>query len=94
MDELGLPPGFMEQLGSGVGANLITVFAIGLLLLIRNCSKRKFKHSACKTLCCTLELDEDSESSQQPEHEIKSPQLKSKGTPHVKVRHANKNEIV
>ena len=78
MDEaLGLPPGFMEQLGSGVGANMITVCAVGLLLLVRNCSKRKFKHSACKTLCCSLELDEDSES--KPE----SPQLKSKGNKHA-----------
>ena len=80
MDEsIGLPPGFMEQLGSGVGANLITVLAVGLLLLVRNCSKRKFKHSACKTLCCSLELDEDSESSKPESSKPESPQLKSKG---------------
>ena len=73
MDEsLGLPTGFMEQLGSGVGANLITVAAVAVLLCIRNCSKRKFKHSACKSCCFSIELDENSESS-------KSEEVKHKG---------------
>ena len=60
MDESGLPAGFMEQLGSGVGANLITVLCVAVLLCVRNCSKRKFKHSACKSCCFSVELDEDS----------------------------------
>ena len=94
-ESLGLPPGFMEQLGSGVGANMITVLAVGLLLLVRNCSKRKFKHSACKTLCCSIELDEDSESIK-PEHPvINSPRFKvKKAKKHVKDRHENTEGIV
>ena len=81
MDEsLGLPAGFMEQLGSGVGANLITVCAVAVLLCIRNCSKRKFKHSECKSCCFSLELDEQSEESSESEksHEIKHKKEKAK----------------
>ena len=86
MDEsIGLPPGTMENLGTGLGANIITVLAIGVLLLIRNCSKRKFKHSACKTICCTLELDEPDDS--------KSTVI-DKGNPDDKKRHRDPLEIV
>ena len=77
MDEgLGLPPGFMEQLGSGLGANLITVAAVGILLCIRNCSKRKFKHSQCRSCCFSIELDEDSESEQSKSQEKGSKEAK------------------
>lgn len=72
MDEgLGLPPGVLEQLGSGVGANLITVAAVALLFCIRNCSQRKFKHSTCKSCCFSLELEEDSDSDDSKSQEIK-----------------------
>lgn len=68
MDEsLGLPTGFIEQMGSGVAGNLITVGCIAVLLCIRNCSKKKFKHSSCKSCCLSIELDEDSESSKSEE---------------------------
>ena len=82
MDEsLGLPTGFMEQLGSGVGANLITVCAVAVLLCIKNCSQRKFKHSQCKSCCFSLELDEQSESSKTEE---KSQEIKHKAKKHAK----------
>ena len=91
MDGLGLPPGFMEQLGSGVGANLITVCAVAVLLCIRNCSKRKFKHSACKSCCFEIELDEDSES----ESSEKSQEIKRKeGKKHAKDRHEDEGSPV
>ena len=92
MDEsLGLPTGFMEQLGSGVGANLITVCAVAVLLCIRNCSKRKFKHSECKSCCFSLELDEQSESSEsEKSHEIKHKKAKKD----AKDRHQDSGNIV
>ena len=93
MDEsLGLPTGFMEQLGSGVGANLITVCAVAVLLCIRNCSKRKFKHSECKSCCFSLELDEQSEESSESEksHEIKHKKAKKD----AKDRHQDSGNIV
>ena len=92
MDEsLGLPAGFMEQLGSGVGANLITVCAVAVLLCIRNCSKRKFKHSECKSCCFSLELDEQSESSEsEKSHEIKHKKAKKD----AKDRHQDSGNIV
>ena len=72
MDEgLGLPPGVLEQLGSGVGANLITVAAVALLFCIRNCSQRTFKHSTCKSCCFSLELEEESDSGESESQEIK-----------------------
>ena len=90
MDEsLGLPAGFMEQLGSGVGANLITVAAVAVLLCIRNCSKRKFKHSACKSCCFSIELDEDTES-----EESKSEEIKHKAKKDAKDRPEDEDNIV
>ena len=88
MDEsLGLPTGFVEQLGSGVGANIITVACIAVLLCIRNCSNRKFKHSACKSCCLSIELDEDSESdkSEKVKHKAKkdAEQSRSEDSGHI-----------
>ena len=64
---------FMNSLGSGVGANLITVGAIALIICIRSCSKKHYKHSKCSAFCCNLELDEESktESDIENQKEIK-----------------------
>ena len=77
----GLDPSFMTNLGSGVGANLISLLAVGLFLCIKNCSNRHFKHSKCSSGCCSLELDEASESSSESadlENPEKSPRRKGK----------------
>ena len=85
-----MPTGFMEQLGSGVGANIITVAAVGFLLCIRNCSNRKFKHSQCKSCCFSLELDEQSESD-----DTKSTSIKHKAKKHAeKNRYSDEGNIV
>ena len=80
MDELGVPAGFIEQLGSGVGANIITVAAVAVLMCIRNCSTRRFKHSACKSCCFSIELDENSESDSDSD---KSDEVKHKAKKHA-----------
>ena len=70
---------FMKSLGSGVGANLISLLAIGIFLCIKNCSNRHFKHSKCSSGCCSVELDEASESSSS-ESDIEDPKTpKRKG---------------
>ena len=92
MDEsFGLPAGTLENLGTGLGANIITVFAVAMLMCIRNCSKRKFKHSACNFLCCSLELDEPESESDSISKTI---DIIDKGTNDVKKQHRHKAETV
>ena len=69
----GLDPSFMTNLGSGVGANLISLLAVGLFICLKNCSNRHFKHSKCSSGCCSVELDEASESSSSSEPDLENP---------------------
>lgn len=99
MEGLDLPDDFMKNMGSGLASNVLTVGMLAIILCIRNCSKRKFKHSECKSCCFAVSLDEQSESSKDEESEdekeedIENPTEKKKKKKKKKKRKDSTSEI-
>ena len=48
---------FMKQFSGSASANLLTVFVLGLLAIVKKCTDREYHHSKCTSCCLSVELD-------------------------------------
>ena len=48
---------FVKQFSGSASANLLTVFVVGVLAIIKKCTDREYHHSKCTSCCLSVELD-------------------------------------
>ena len=62
---------FMKQFSGSASANIVTVLAVGVILLLKKLLDKKCKNSHCKDCCFELDIEENSKSTSSDEDKHK-----------------------